>query len=131
RDVAVKAAKTKIETLRHSLNDLKVKQATAELSEMASGMVSQIGGAGDTLDRLSQMVNEEREQAAGRVRVARDSIKTTDVRLQECEQKALADEALADFAAKEGIALGPATGAGGGTDSTAASPAKSMGPLPQ
>ena len=74
REVSVKAAKTKIEALRHSLNDLKVKQATAELTEMASGMVSQIGGAGDTLDRLAQMVNEEREQAAGRARVARDSL---------------------------------------------------------
>lgn len=131
RDVAVKAAKAKIDALSHSLNDLKVKQATAELSEMASGMVSQIGGAGDTLDRLSQMVNEEREQAAGRVRVARDSIKTTDVALQDFEQRALADQALADFAAKEGIALEPATGATGGAESTEAGPAKSMGPLPQ
>jgi phage shock protein A len=128
RDVAVQAAKAKIAALSHSLNDLKVKQATAELSEMASGMVSQIGGAGDTLDRLSQMVNEEREQAAGRVRVARDSIKTTDVSLQEFEQKALADQALADFAAKEGLALEPGAGT---TDSSATSPAKSMGPLPQ
>ena len=131
RDVAVKAAQTKIEALRHNLNDLKVKQATAELSEMATGMVSKIGGAGDTLDRLSQMVNEEREQAAGRARVARDNLDTTGVRLQEFEQKALADQALADFAAKEGLALEPGTGATGGTDPTTSGPAKSMGPLPQ
>ncbi|MGV3531799.1 MAG: PspA/IM30 family protein, partial [Chthoniobacteraceae bacterium] len=131
RDVAVKAAQTKIEALRHSLNDLKVKQATAELSEMASGMVSTIGGAGDTLDRLTKMVNEEREQAAGRARVARDSLDTTGVRLQEFEQKALADLALADFAAKEGLALEPGTNASSGEDSSASGPAKSMGPLPQ
>jgi hypothetical protein len=99
---------------------------------MASGLVSLIGGAGDTLVRLSQMVNEEREHAAGRVRVARDSIDTSDVHLKEFEQKALADQALADFAAKEGLALEPGTGATGGTtDSTTAGPAKSMGPLPQ
>jgi phage shock protein A len=128
RDVAVKAAKAKIAALSHSLNDLKVKQATAELSEMASGMVSQIGGAGDTLDRLSQMVNEEREHAAGRVRVARDSIGSTDVQLQEFEQKALADQALADFAAKEGLALAPTTGT---AEAATSESAKSMGPLPQ
>ena len=70
RETAVSAAKAKIEALRQSLDDLKVKKAMAELTEMASGMVSQIGGSGDTLDRLHSMVEQEREKAAGRVRVA-------------------------------------------------------------
>jgi hypothetical protein len=39
----------------------------------------------------------------------------------------LADQALADFAAKEGIALEPATPSGS-TAATAESPVKSMGP---
>ncbi|HET7434365.1 MAG TPA: PspA/IM30 family protein, partial [Thermoanaerobaculia bacterium] len=51
RDVSVKAAQTKIESLKSSLDDLKIKKATAELTEMASGMITSIGGAGDTLDR--------------------------------------------------------------------------------
>src|SRR5215470_11401778 len=46
---------------------------TAELSERASAMISSIGGRGDTLDRLSTMVEEERTKAAGRARVAHDS----------------------------------------------------------
>lgn len=129
RDVAVKAAQAKIETLRHNLNDLKVKQATAELSEMASGMVAQIGGAGDTLDRLSQMVNEEREQAAGRARVARDSIDTADLLLKEFEQKALADQALADFAAQEGLAL--ESGRREDAEATSVGEVKLLGPRPQ
>ena len=107
RDVAIKAAKDKIESLRTSINDLKVKRAMAELTEMASGMVSKIGSSGDTLDRLHTMVEEDREKAAGRVRVAKDSFDTSDVTLKESEQKALADQALADFAAREGIALEP------------------------
>jgi phage shock protein A len=105
RDVAIKAARDKIEKLRYSLDDLKVKKAMAEMTEMATGMVNQIGGAGDTLDRLHQMVEEEREKAAGRVRVARDSFDTRDIQMKEAEQAALAEQALADFAAKEGIAL--------------------------
>jgi phage shock protein A len=109
RDVSIKAAQAKIESLKNSLNDLKIKRATAELNEMASGMISQIGGSGDTLNRLHGMVEEEREKAAGRARVARDSLHSADIDMQESEQKALADQALADFAANEGLALNPAT----------------------
>jgi len=105
RDVSVNAAKAKIESLKSSLDDLKVKRALAELTEMSSGMVSSIGSSGDTLDRLQTMVEEEREKAAGRARVARDSMDMTGVQLKESEQKAMADQALADFAAREGIAL--------------------------
>jgi phage shock protein A len=105
RDVAVKAAKDKIEALKYSLTDLKIKKAAAEMNEMAAGMIGTIGGSGDTLNRLHDMVEEERQKASGRARVARDSIDMTDVNLKESEQKALADQALADFAAKEGISL--------------------------
>jgi phage shock protein A len=125
RDTAINAARQKIEQLKFSLSDLKVKQATAELSEMASGMINKIGGSGDTLNRLHEMVEEEREKAAGRARVARDSVDTTQIDMKESEQKALADQALADFAAKEGIALeGAGTSGGGGS----AEAVKSMGP---
>ena len=86
-------------------------------------MITSIGGSGDTLDRLQNMVEEERTKAAGRARVARDSMDMSGVQLKEAEQNALADQALADFAAKEGIALEPA----GGT-SAAESPVKTMGP---
>lgn len=125
RDVSVRAAQAKIETLRSSLSDLKIKKATAELTEMASGMITSIGGSGDTLDRLHKMVEEEREVAAGRARVARDSLNTTDFLIKDEEQKALADQALADFAAKEGLTIEPTT------ETAAAPPAetvKSMGP---
>ena len=125
RDIAIKAARDKIEKLRFSLDDLKVKKAMAEMTEMATGMVNQIGGAGDTLDRLHTMVEEEREKAAGRVRVARDSFDTRDIQMKEAEQQALAEQALADFAAKEGIALP------GAAAPVAEGGAKSMGPVSQ
>src|SRR6516165_2685816 len=126
RDVAVNAAKAKIEALKQGLDDLKVKRALAELTEMASGMVSEIGSSGDTLDRLHTMVEEERTQAAGRARVARDSMNMAEVDVKDNEQKALAAQALADFAAREGLTLNAppdATGAGGTEP-----PAKVMGP---
>lgn len=124
RDVSVKAAQAKLQALKSSLDDLKIKKATAELTEMASGMITSIGGSGDTLDRLHKMVEEEREQASGRARIARDSLNTTDFVMKEEEQKALAEQALADFAAKEGMAIEPAAG----STTPAVETVKSMGP---
>src|SRR5246127_1603761 len=109
RDVAVSSARAKIEALRSGISDMKMKRALAELTEMASGMISTIGGSGDTLDRLQTMVEEERTKAAGRARVARDSMDMSGIQLKEAEQNALAEQALADFAAKEGIALEPSS----------------------
>jgi phage shock protein A len=127
RDVALKAAQSKIEALRFSIDDLKIKKATAELTEMASGTVMQIGGAGDTLDRLQRMVEEERDIAAGKARVARDSLGTTGLHLKEAEQKALEEQALADFAANEGISLQ----ASHPPEKTDEGGSKTMGPVSQ
>lgn len=124
REVSINAAKKKIEDLKYAISDMEIKKATAEMMEMAGGMISSIGGSGDTLNRLEEMVGEEREKAAGRARVARDSLNTTDFKMQESEQAALADQALADFAAQEGIALDPAMP----QDTGASAAPKTMGP---
>ena len=124
RNVSVEQAKAKIEELKYAIGDMKVKNATAEMMEMAGGMVSSIGGSGDTLNRLQEMVNEERQQAAGRARVARGSLNTQEFEMKDAEQDALADLALADFAAREGIALDSNAPAAAAKDA----PAKTMGP---
>jgi len=105
RDVAVQTARAKIESLKGAINDMRMNQAMAELHEMSAGMITNIGGAGDTLNRLETMVTEERDKAAGRARVAKDAVDMTGVNLKEAELTALADQALADFAAREGISI--------------------------
>jgi len=110
RDVAIKNAQSKIEALRFSLDDLKIKKATAELTQMASGMITQIGGSGDTLERLRSMVEEERQRAAGAARVARDTLDTSGVALKEAEHKALEEQALADLPLPKGSRLAPNAG---------------------
>jgi phage shock protein A len=105
RDIAVQTARAKIQSLKGAINDMRMNQAMAEIHEMASGMISSIGGSGDTLNRLEAMVEEERTHAAGRARVARDSIDMTQVDIAEGEMNALADQALADFAAREGLSI--------------------------
>jgi phage shock protein A len=126
RDVAVKAARDKIESLRRDIDDMQLQKAMADLNEMAAGMVTSIGGSGDSLNRLEEMVKEERAKAAGRARVARDSLDLSGTVTKESERKALADLALADFAAAEGIALDPKIAS---SDAVASSPAATMGPL--
>lgn len=108
RDVAVNAARAKIESLKGAINDMRMKTAMAEMNEMAAGMIGNIGGSGDTLNRLHEMVEEERTKAAGRARVAKDAIDMSEVNLKEAEMTALADQALADFAAAEGLSMGEA-----------------------
>ena len=105
RDVAVQTARAKIESLKGAINDMRMKQAMAEIHEMSAGMITNIGGAGDTLNRLEGMVMEERDKAAGRARVARDAVDMSGVEIKEAEMTALADQALADFAAREGISI--------------------------
>ncbi|MCX7556528.1 PspA/IM30 family protein [Xanthomonadaceae bacterium JHOS43] len=105
RDVAVSAARAKIDSLKGAINDMRMKKALADMNEMAAGMIGQIGGSGDTLNRLHEMVEEERTKQAGRARVAKDSIDMGDINLKEAEQQALADQALADFAAAEGLTI--------------------------
>jgi phage shock protein A len=131
RDVSVEAAKKKIEEVKQGITEMKIKQATAELTEMATGMIDEIGGSGDTLNRLHEMVEDERQKAAGKARVAQGGLDTTDFAAQEAEQGALADQALADFAAAEGIAIESDKSTVRSTEkepSKESSPTKQMGP---
>jgi phage shock protein A len=105
RDTAMKTARAKIESLRKDLDSMKMNKALAEMNEMASGMLTQIGGSGDTLDRLHQMVEDENTKAAGRARVARDSMDTSRFKEKASEREALEDMALADLAAELGMPM--------------------------
>ena len=128
RDIAITAARDKIESLKRDINETKIAKATAELNEMAAGMINEIGGAGDTLNRLEEMVREEKESASGRARVARDSIDSSELNVMEAERNALEEMALADFAAESGIVLdgGESSTEGGETDAPAAEDEKAM-----
>ncbi len=132
RDVSVKEARAKIEEISRGINDMKVQKAMAELNEMASGMVNEIGGSGDTLNRLHEMVEGERSEAKGRARVARDSIDSTEVYKMAAEQDAIEELALADFAAAEGLEMeggsGGASGGEGSEETEDEGGSKSMGP---
>lgn len=131
RDVSVREAQAKIEGLKRLLTETEMLEAQAELQEMAKGMISSIGGSGDTLARVEEYVTERRDKAAGRARVAAGSIDTSQVELKEGEQEALADQALTEFASAYGLEMPGGekpTVAAEGPAATPAPPVKDMGP---
>jgi phage shock protein A len=125
RDVAVQEAQAKIEKLKRLLSETEMMEAQAELQEMATGMISSIGGSGDTLNRVEEYLNERHDKAAGRSRVASSSIDIKGVELKEAEQSALADQALAEFESAYGMTT-PASSSQAGSD--AAKAPREMGP---
>jgi phage shock protein A len=129
RDVSVRDAQEKIEKLKRMMTETEMLEAQAELQEMATGMVSSIGGSGDTLNRVEEYLTERRDKAAGRARVAGSTVDTSKVELMEAEQQALADQALTEFAAAYGIDM-PA-GKAAEAPAAAPPPAKDMGPEKQ
>jgi phage shock protein A len=131
RDIAVKDAQAKIDSLKRMLSETEMMEAQAELQEMAQGMITEIGGSGDTLNRVEEYLTERRDKAAGRARVAASSIDTGDLELMEAEQEALADQALVEFAAAYGLEMPApeATPAAEGEEEGAPkAPVKEMGP---
>ena len=131
RDVSVRDAQEKIEKLKRMITETEMLEAQAELQEMATGMVSSIGGSGDTLNRVEEYLSERRDKAAGRARVAASTIDTTKVELMEAEQQALADAALNEFAAAYGIESPPPAKAAEGAAPAPPPAAKEMGPEKQ
>jgi phage shock protein A len=127
RDVSVREAQNKIEGLKRLLTETEMLEAQAELQEMAKGMISSIGGSGDTLARVEEYVTERRDKAAGRARVAAGSIDTSQVQLMEAEQAVLADQALTEFAAAYGLEV-PGIPKAEEAAAAAPPPAKDMGP---
>jgi phage shock protein A len=100
REQAIVAARTRIDQLKRSIDECKLAEALAELTELASGLEGSLGLSDGTLDRVKERLDERRHFAAGRVRVARESIDTEELRAREAEQAALAAQALERFEAR-------------------------------
>lgn len=103
RDVSVREAQMKIEKLQNMLSETEMLRAQAELQSMASDMISSIGSSGDTLKHAEEILTEQRDKEAGRVRVTKSGIDTSGIQLKENEQAALGDQALAEFEAAYGL----------------------------
>ena len=97
REAAVANARAKIEQVRRQIGELKVRRAIADLEGIAQTMIDGMSSHGDSLNRLEEMVTEEREKAAARGRVNSRHIDPEEARLRERERSALAASALDEF----------------------------------
>ncbi|MBM4266714.1 MAG: hypothetical protein FJ144_08900 [Deltaproteobacteria bacterium] len=74
RHLAVQAARDKIEGLRRTIGHTRMQTALADLTEMAASLQSTIGIGDADLDRLRETMEERRDLAMGRARVAREAL---------------------------------------------------------
>ena len=128
RDVSIQEAQAKIEKLKRLISETEMMEAQAELQEMATGMISEIGGSGDTLNRVEEYLQERRDKAAGRARVASSTIDIKEVELKESEQAALAEQALQEFESAYGIKTAKIEEKKEESPITKAAPVKELGP---
>ncbi len=99
RNGAVDVARERIEAMKRSLGEVQAQRALAELCELAADLHGTIGVREGTLERVHERLEEERELAMGRARVARDVIDAERDETVEEDRLARAEEALRRFEA--------------------------------
>lgn len=101
RDVSIREAQAKIDKLQNMISETQMLEAQAELQEMAKGMSGGFNQSGETICRVTELLEERRDKAAGRARVAVGSStqQISGVEVKEAEMEALGEAALAEFAA--------------------------------
>lgn len=123
RDTYVKEAQNKINDIKRKLSQAEMAEAQSKLAEIASATAFDMAGSGATLERIDEDLDERIATAKGKARVALDSSKQGEWTLKEGEQKALEQQALAEFAAAAGLAA-PA-----GATLAAPTPKRELGPV--
>jgi predicted nucleic acid-binding Zn-ribbon protein len=97
REEAIAQARGRIGALRRGIGEMRMQEALADLTEMAADLQGQVGLSDGTLERIRARVEERRDYAKGRARVARDALNDDDSLAQRAERQALAEAALSRF----------------------------------
>ncbi len=107
RNLAVDAARTRIEAMKRSIGEVQAQRALAELCELAADLHGSIGVSEGTLERVHERLEEERELAVGRARVAREVLDADRDESAEQDRFAQAEEALQRFEAERAGSAAP------------------------
>ena len=100
RDTSIREAEQKLMRLQNKLSEAQMYEAQAQLQEMASGMITSIGGTNDSMDRVTEAIEERRDKALGRARVAGGGLLEDNTSIvKQAEMDALGNAALAEFMA--------------------------------
>lgn len=131
RDVSIKEAEQKLLRLQYKLSEAQMLEAQAELQETAKGMITSLGSGADTLNRVSAMIDERRDKAAGKVRVSGGGILDDNTSVvKQAEMDALGNAALAEFLSMNDMAgANPAPILPENVETTSESTQRNMGPM--
>lgn len=108
RDVYVRDARKRIESIKQKMNKAELAESQAELAEIATATAFDLAGSGDTLARIEESLDERVAQAAGKVRVAADNASEGEWVMKAEEEEALEAQALAEFASAMGMPVAEA-----------------------
>ncbi len=99
RDTAIREAENKLMKLQNKLSEAQMYEAQASLQEMAKGMTNSIGNDMN-FDHVTEAIEERRDKALGRARVAGGGLLEDNSGLvKQAEMDALGNAALAEFMA--------------------------------
>jgi hypothetical protein len=108
RNRAVEVARARIEAMKRSIGEVQAQRALAELCELAADLEGSIGVSEGTLERVHERLEEERELALGRARVAREILDAERDDSADEDRAANAEEALRRFEASRAGQAAPA-----------------------
>ena len=132
RDSSLKDAEMKLMKLQDKLSKTQMLEAQAEFQETAKGMLTGFGSNGDSLNRLSGMIDERHDLAAGRVRVSggESMLEDNSGLVKQAEMDALGNAALAEFMAMNDMAgANPAPILPDSVESIPENAQRNMGPM--
>ncbi|MFC1588321.1 PspA/IM30 family protein [Planctomycetota bacterium] len=103
RDAYVKETQQTIESIKDKITKTEMAEAQAKLAEIASSEIFDTAGAGASLKRMEDGLDDRLHEAKGKERVANESLAGASWAMNESEQKALEAQALAEFATVHGL----------------------------
>lgn len=123
----------KMEQLKNKLNQAKINEALAAATSASANMSFKIGDLGDSLGRVDEILTDRSAKAEGKIRATSDLVaaQSSEINLKEEEQKALGEQALAEFMSAQGLSMPAGKETAGAAPVAGAPPAdanKQMGP---
>ncbi|MBN9419558.1 hypothetical protein ABS71_07915 [bacterium SCN 62-11] len=97
RDVYIRDAQRRIETIKQKLSQAEIAESQAKLAEIATATSFNMAGSGATLERLEEKLDDRVAQAQGKARVAADSIAGGEWNMKAEEEAAMEQAALMEM----------------------------------
>ncbi|MBX3169452.1 MAG: PspA/IM30 family protein [Candidatus Eremiobacteraeota bacterium] len=109
RDVYIRDAQRRIETIKQKLSQAEIAESQAKLAEIATATSFSMAGSGATLERLEEKLDDRVAQAQGKARVAADSIAGGEWNVKAEEEAALEQAALFELMGDLGVSAPAST----------------------